>query len=479
MSKITTFLSDMQEFFNGNSEHAATQSICNAVAGVRMSERHTLGVESRPNQVYRLLDVFQCLLMCPFFLVKNVSALSASPLHGLMEAGKDVFYRFMERADIDWRKALWHITLQLWNRICVRSEHSLDETCLIVDDTDLGKTGRRIERISRIHSHLQHKAVLGFKMLALVVTDGFSQMLLDFALLGEKGKKGKYGMSDKELSRRRQPKRAQTACHGQRETEYDKSKIELVIEMVKRAISKRVRFSYLLADSWFACKELIRFIHTRRVKCHFLGMIKVGEHGRTKYDVGGIGLTAAAMVKQGKERMKYSRRHRCHYMVYDACFAGVPVRIFLVRRTRHGQWNGLMTTNTRLGFLDAWRIYSKRWTIEVVFKDCKQHLMLGKCQSTNFATQIAATSICAIQYNLLSLAKRFMDYETVGGLFREISKETVRQSIAQQLWGKVQEMLTAIAEVCGLVDEDLYEIIINKTEQVENMFAAFNLKQAS
>ncbi|MBQ9436606.1 MAG: transposase [Bacteroidales bacterium] len=138
-----------------------------------------------------------------------------------------------------------------------------------------------------------------------------------------------------------------------------------------------------------------------------------------------------------------------------------------------------MSTNTGLGFLDAWRIYSKRWTIEVVFKDCKQHLMLGKCQSTNFVTQVAATSICAIQYNLLSLAKRFMDYETIGSLFREISKETVKQSIAQQLWGKVQEMLTAVAKVYGLVDENLYDIIINRTEQVENMFAAFNLKQAS
>ena len=44
MDKITTFLSDMQEFCNGNSEHAATQSICNALAGARMSERHTLGM---------------------------------------------------------------------------------------------------------------------------------------------------------------------------------------------------------------------------------------------------------------------------------------------------------------------------------------------------------------------------------------------------------------------------------------------------
>jgi len=479
MSKITTFLSDMQEFFSTKNESSVTQHICNALSGIRMSESHTLGVKSRVNQIYPLLDVFHCLLMCPFFLVRNVSSLVKSPLHDLMDSGKDVYYRFMERADIDWRKALWHISRQLWTKICVRSEHRLDETCLVVDDTDLNKTGRRIERIGRVHSHLQHKSVLGFKMLALAVTDGISQMLLDFALLGEKGKKGKYGMSDKELSRRRQPARKDTACHSQREAEYDKSKIELVIEMVKRAIKNGVRFSYLLADSWFACKGLIRFIHSRRIKCHFLGMIKVGEHGRTKYDVAGTPLTAAAMVKQGKKRMKYSRRHKCHYMVYDAVFGDVPVRIFLVRRTRHGQWNGLMTTNTKLEFLEAWRIYSKRWTIEVVFKDCKQNLHLGKCQSTNFASQIAATTICAIQYNLLSTVKRFLDYETIGGLFSEISKQTIKQSIAQQLWGQVQEIIAAVAEVYGLVDEELYDIVINKTQQVENMFAAFSLKRAS
>ena len=303
--------------------------------------------------------------------------------------------------------------------------------------------------------------------------------MLDFALLGEKGKKGTYGMSDKELGQRRQPSRNCTECHSQREAEYDKSKIELTIEMVKRAIKKGVRFSYLLADSWFACKELVRFIHSRRIKCHFLGMIKVGENSRTKYDVDGSALTAPAMVKQGKKRMRYSRRHKCHYMVYDAIFSGVPVRIFLVRRTRHGQCNGLLTTNTGLGFLDAWRIYAKRWTIEVVFKDCKQHLMLGKCQSTNFVSQVAATAICALQYNLLSFVRRFMDYESIGGLFREISKETIKQSVAQQLLGKVQEMLNAVAEVYGLVDEELYDIIINKSEQVQNMFAAFNLKLAS
>ena len=137
--------------------------------------------------------------------------------------------------------------------------------------------------------------------------------------------------------------------------------------------------------------------------------------------------TAPALVKLGKKlkTQKYSRKLKCHYIRFDATFGGVPVSIFLVRRTRHGKWNGLITTDTRLNFFKAWEIYSRRWAIEVVFKDCKTHLGFGKCQSTCFTSQIAAATLCCMQYNILSVAKRFSDYETIGGLFRDISRETV------------------------------------------------------
>lgn len=48
-----------------------------------------------------------------------------------------------------------------------------------------------------------------------------------------------------------------------------------------------------------------------------------------------------------------------------------------------------------------------RWSLEVVFKDCKQNLGLGKYQMRNFSSQIAMTVITAMQYNLLSAARRF------------------------------------------------------------------------
>lgn len=476
--KNTPFLSDIKDFFRNSDMTAAMRHISSIISHVRMTERDTLGVSSKRNCIYRLLTVFQCLLLFPCFGIRNAYRNQKyGTLEPLIKAKKDVFYRFMDNPDIDWRKALWHISVQLWNRIHLRSDHKSEDVCLILDDTDHEKTGRTIERIGRVHSHLAHKAVLGFKCLCMAVTDGVSQILLDFAIVGEKGKKGNYGMSAKELQRRHTTDHDSEVL-SQRGKEYDMSKIELAKEMIKRAIRKGIRFSYVLADSWFTNKEIVRFIHSRHIKCHWLGMIKVGENSRTKYHTEHGDFTAPALVKLGKKLnlQKYSRKLKCNYIKYDAIFGGVPVRIFLVRRTRHGKWNGLLTTDTTLDFLKAWQVYSRRWALEVVFKDCKTNLGFGKCQSTSFASQTAAAALCCIQYNILSVAKRFSDYETIGGLFREISKETLQLSVAQQIWGILQELVTAIARAFGLLDEEIYDAVINQDEEMAHIAKFYKLK---
>lgn len=137
-----------------------------------------------------------------------------------------------------------------------------------------------------------------------------------------------------------------------------------------------------------------RFIHSRRMKCHWFGMIKVGMNGKTKYHTEHADLTAPAIVKFGKNLkvQKYSRKLKCNYIMYDAEFGGIPVRIFFDPRTQRGKWNGLLTTDTGMEFFNGWRIYSRRRTHKVVFKDCKTNLGFGKCRSTSFASQIAAAT---------------------------------------------------------------------------------------
>ncbi len=48
---------------------------------------------------------------------------------------------------------------------------------------------------------------MGLKALFLAITDGKSQLILDFAILGEKGKNGNFGMPLKELEQRFTKKR--------------------------------------------------------------------------------------------------------------------------------------------------------------------------------------------------------------------------------------------------------------------------------
>ena len=223
---------------------AAIQNLTSVLSGVKMAEKTTLALQSKSNCVYKLLTVFQALLLFPCFVVKNVwNKQKYGMLDSLIKARKDVFYRFMENPDVDWRKAMRHISLQIWERINVRSEHQAENVCLILDDTDYEKTGRTIEKIGRVHSHVAHKSVLGFKCLCIAVTDDISQILLDFGKVGEKGKKGDYGMSTKEIASLHKTE------HKSKILKYDISKIELAKDMIKRAIKRGVKFQYVLADS--------------------------------------------------------------------------------------------------------------------------------------------------------------------------------------------------------------------------------------
>lgn len=60
--------------------------------------------------------------------------------------------------------------------------------CLVIDDTDFPKTGRRAEMLGRVFSHVAMKSVLGFKALFMGLTDGKTFTMLDSALHGEMGK---------------------------------------------------------------------------------------------------------------------------------------------------------------------------------------------------------------------------------------------------------------------------------------------------
>lgn len=68
-------------------------------------------------------------------------------------------------------------------------------------------------------------------------------------------------MSTKELSRRYTAERTPGTPLEGRVCEYTMNKIDLAIEMIRRAVSHKVKFRYVLADSWFTCAIVVKFIY--------------------------------------------------------------------------------------------------------------------------------------------------------------------------------------------------------------------------
>lgn len=287
-------------------------------------------------------------------------------------------------------------------------------------------------------------------------------------------------MTKKQREKQYTKVREETEAVNGRIGEYTQNKIQKAIDMVKHAIREGVHFDYLLADSWFTCTEIVKFIKSRHIWCHFLGMIKMGK---TKYLFEKKHLSAKELVKllQAKKAIKYSRRLHCYYGVADVELAGVRVRLFFCRRTKNADWNGLLTTNTKLDFFEAYHIYSMRWSIEVFFKEGKGLLGLGKSQSRDFAAQIASVSVIVLQYNILSTVKRFAAYQTIGGLFHEATDGVIQLSVTERIWGVLQELVKIIAEAFEIDDERVMDTLINRSETFKHFmnFDRFKIKQVA
>ena len=51
--------------------------------------------------------------------------------------------------------------------------------------------------------------------------------------------------------------------------------------------------------------------------------------------------------------------------------------------------------------------------------------------------------------------------------------------MAQQIWGVLQELVTAIARVFDLTDEEVYDAVINQSDELAHIAKFYNLKSAS
>jgi hypothetical protein len=297
-------------------------------------------------------------------------------------------------------------------------------------------------------------------LLALCWFNGTYSHFLDFSLVAEK-RKIKLTRNKPQFNKQRNPK----SVVSKRKKELKKDKITLACQLFTEAVKNKFIPDFLLTDSWFTCAELINMVRNiTKNKTHFLGMIK---NGTRKFTYNDEYFTLSSLRKHLMNRQKRCSKYNSRYIIVDCYLKDVGnIRLFYSRYHGNRKWMALITTKLSMSYIEAIKVYSIRWNIEIGFKEMKQLLGLGKSQANDFAAQVAHTSCVFIAHALLADCKYHEQYQSLGILFERVQEQYTALLTMDKLLLLIEYILKTIGEHLGGIENITIEELLNSSEYV-------------
>jgi len=433
--------------------------------------------ESRMDRVFRMLTIKTTLNQANIrkkdgyhashllFILSLLPLLKIPTIHGFCRkqwyhwcvARKDAFYRF-QRNPSRWRSFLYMIMVKISEKLCFE-QYPLRERYFVIDDSPIPKRGRNLENVSFLYDHSIGRAFLGYCIVALGLFTGENFYPLDFAY--------RFGT-------KRHPKSPEETIGDPRSISGLMSheakhhgKVQLALQMIQRACDRGVRAGYVLFDSWYAWPSLINAIRRISADLHVICRLK---DSKVLYGYNGKKYRLSELYQKVKTSLRKDSRTGLYLKRVTVLFPGSLEPVVIVfakgyhepdqddvkgtKRDKESPWVAFLSTDTRLHASTIIKKYTKRWTIEVCFKECKQLLGLGKDQSTDFHAQVFSTTASFLRYNLLNFLNEKENRTTMGDLFQTLVDESAAITYARRLW----DFFRGLFSVTIATIFDLFEI---------------------
>ena len=282
-----------------------------------------------------------------------------------------------------------------------------------------------------------------------------------------------YGLTAAERRRQFKKNRDKDSAGCERRKEADMSKTQSVLRMLSRTVKRGFEFEYVLFDSWFFSKEILARIESFRTKgIKLIAMVKMGK---TLYRdcLSDQQIDASSLRKRYRNKVKRNRKFNARYIKVSVWYDSRRVNLFFVKLGTASKWRVFITNDLKIEFTRLMEIYHIRWSIEVFFKDSKQHLQLGKCQCNNFDSQIGMTTLTMMQYMMLLLYKRMHYGNSLGSIFDLLSKQADEENITRYLMDVFWEIVTSIGKILKVDCMDLFQEIITNNQRAEEIIQIF------
>jgi hypothetical protein len=370
-----------------------------------------------------------CLLLWPLLGKQSLSAFCGKYIGSYLTGKIGTLYDLLKRQDINWRKHACNTAKE----IAVRHDLGNDkDASLVVDDTLKHRRGKYVEGASSHFDHTLRKHVMGHQVLQLVLSTDKGALPIDQHVY----------ISEKRTQYRRKEfidNRSSVAKDYKEGIERNKN--EMFREMLHRAKKSGIKARNVLGDSWFGTKANIEEV----VK---LGMVAVFamRRGKTQYRFQGKMYTAKMLYALICRRMSKTvgKRFLTYSLTVELNVEENPqkeprwmeVKLLFSKKKKCGKNSWILLLCTDLGYSNEKiiRVYSRRWAIEVYFKETKQNLGLLAEKTADYCVHYASVNLTALRYMLL-----FNLMLENGGLnfakYRKKSTEALEQiTFASVLW---------------------------------------------
>ena len=233
------------------------------------------------------------------------------------------------------------------------------------------------------------------------------------------------------------------------------NKNQMLRHMLKRAIRAGIKFTHVIADSWFGNKENIKAV----VSSKLTGIFRM-KRGNLQYLLNGKPYTATELYALIKRRMK--KRKGTNYRTYALNVhldlsekkkkqKLLPVRLLFSSSVKQHKenWVVFLSTDTILSTEEIFETYALRWSVEVYFKEIKQHFGFLKEQSGNYAVHYASVHLSAIRFMLIA-HNMLVSGDSFGTVRNKLTRQLELLTFARLLWELFKALIYGVLD--SLID---------------------------
>jgi len=407
------------------------------------SKAHLFGLSKMRG--FALKQVVFSILIWPLLTISSLRFFCGNRLSAYLNGGKDVIYDFLKRQNINWKGYRFHCAKQFYQKHNLAKE---DVKAATFDDTIKHRRGKKVSATSSHFDHTLGKHVMGQQVLEMGLSTAKAYVPLDSQIyIGDKKvQQGKKHLNDYRSAVGKDYVRARFC-----------DKNEMLRSMLKRAIKAGIKFTHVIADSWFGNRNNIQSV----VKQGLVGIFRM-KRGNLQYFYHDRYYTLTELFALIKRRMKRMEgtTYRSYSLTVQLDLVGdkenpefLPVKLLFSSSTKQHKenWVVFLSTDISLSAEKILEIYSLRWSIEVYFKEVKQHFGFLKEQTGDYAIHYASVHLCAIRFILVAHGM-LVSGESFGCVRNKLTKQLELLTFARLLW----ELFKAL--IYGVLDSMKNEI---------------------